>query len=356
MADEVLNGQVFEAALDAFLAAFADGGDFDQFLEFRMNDRLVNYVGENEALRKAVFAVLKAYRARGEVIDLVLAAKEYRPKQKALLDLYDRLRAEPKKIAENLERIVKPHVPIFPAGFFVGEMTKNLARVVQISYNCPDGEVFGTGFLVGPDLILTNYHVMSRILSGEIDAANAVIAYDHAISPVSNSLVYLHTVLAPDWILSASPFGRYDESGTQPEPTVDELDYALIRLAQPIGDSPRGWINLPAAPKAWPAKMPLFVLQYPALPGEAVRRPVSVAFDMESETSLLMPNETRVKHSVNTDHGSSGSPIFDANWTCVALHHAGDPLFNSPLNQGIPIDMIVAHLGRAGVTLEDFAG
>jgi len=76
----------------------------------------------------------------------------------------------------------------------------------------------------------------------------------------------------------------------------------------------------------------MLILQHPK--GE----PAMVAWDMECMPKLNH-NETRVSHTVNTDYGSSGAPIFDRSWNLVAIHNAGDP-GNLALNQGIPIDAI----------------
>ena len=59
----------------------------------------------------------------------------------------------------------------------------------------------------------------------------------------------------------------------------------------------------------------------------------------------------RVRYATNTDHGSSGSPVFDIDWKLVALHHLGDPAVSSmpaKYNQGIPIAKIRARLERDG--------
>src|SRR5262245_4964937 len=40
-------------------------------------------------------------------------------------------------------------------------------QVARISYAVPAGTIYGTGFLVGPSALLTNYHVIKAIVDGK---------------------------------------------------------------------------------------------------------------------------------------------------------------------------------------------
>ena len=70
---------------------------------------------------------------------------------------------------------------------------------------------------------------------------------------------------------------------------------------------------------------------------------------------MVNGNRTRVRYRVNTEGGSSGSPVFDVNWNLLAIHHWGDPdarpMKLARWNQGVPIDSIrplIAKRGFAG--------
>src|SRR5262249_45095282 len=220
-----------------------------------------------------------------------------------------------------------------------------------------DGNAAGTGFLVGPDAILTNYHVLKSVLQGTTPATKITCRFDYKVladgSRVEGIAVGLH---AADWKLDFSPNSAAEDTATpdNPPPTADELDYALVRLARPTGsesaapkggaEAPqRGWLSIPAGPHVFVRKDPLMIAQHPD------GKPLKLAVDTESviETNAI---QNRVRYATNTEAGSSGSPVFDLDWNLVALHHLGDPAYDHPAayNQGVPIDKIRARLTKAG--------
>jgi hypothetical protein len=157
-----------------------------------------------------------------------------------------------------------------------------------------------------------------------------------------------------DWHLDSSPgLTDAEENAGAPLPTVDQLDHALVRLAEEIGTGPifaaypdgpkRGWVKVPAAAPALGKGAPLAILHHPQ------GAPVKLALDTEAVLSVN-DNRTRVRYTTNTDQGSSGSPCFDQDWGLVAMHHFGDPLHQqAEFNQGVPIAAVRARLTRKGV-------
>ena len=65
-------------------------------------------------------------------------------------------------------------------------------------------------------------------------------------------------------------------------------------------------------------KSVVFVLQHPL--GDPLKLAIGVAKGPNA-------NATRVLHDANTESGSSGSPCLNAKLELVALHNAGDPLY-----------------------------
>lgn len=218
---------------------------------------------------------------------------------------------------------------------------------------------YGTGFLLGSSVVLTNYHVMRLVKAKLVKPQEVILRFDYKRRSdgvtVNAGAMYR---LAADWLIDESPNSKQDE--TDGEPAANELDYALLRVEgepgnDPIGGPavaeknpdapPRGWVKVPAAPPALPPNSSLFILQHPK--GD----PLKLAIDTNAIIAVKH-NGRRVRYRTNTDEGSSGSPCFDANWDLAALHHMGDPAFGpAQFNQGIPMAAIMALLtdkGKAG--------
>ena len=129
---------------------------------------------------------------------------------------------------------------------------------------------------------------------------------------------------------------------------MDELDYALLRLASRVGEqqvegAARGWIALPNSVLPLPADAPILIVQHPE------GTPMKLALDTQA---VVGPNGngTRIRYRTNTEPGSSGSPVFTMDWDIVALHHCGDPKWQKPLfNQGVPIELIRRRLIKNGL-------
>jgi len=167
---------------------------------------------------------------------------------------------------------------------------------------------FGTGFLVGPDTVLTASHV-----AGWLPAAGpgrAVLRFDYEYGADGVSLpVGRPCNLAVNWRLIDSP----EKEG---------LDFALIRLADRPGDDvlddgkPRGYLG-PVAHN-FEENEPLLIIQHAE--GEALTW---------APGFVLTPQDgDRVWYNVNTKPGSSGSPCLTFGLDPVAVHHWGAEQYN----------------------------
>jgi hypothetical protein len=220
-------------------------------------------------------------------------------------------------------------------------------RVCRIEYPARGGiTVRGTGWLVAADLVLTNWHVIRRIEAAEAKPSDVVCLFDYMLDPAGKPPTPVEIGLAADWKVHASPAGDA-ELGTGPgAPTAEHLDYALLRLASPIGDATlphgdrRGWFIPDTSVRMPDEDAILFVLQHPS------GKPLKLA---PGAARGLCDGGLRLRHDANTDHGSSGSPCLNAALEPVALHHAGDPDYDGIIgkpetNRAVPLAMILAHL------------
>ncbi len=207
----------------------------------------------------------------------------------------------------------------------------------------------GTGFLVGPDVALTNHHVLEDVLRGDRSPDDVRFQFDYSRDAEGKVRATTNVRLAKDWRLAAAPPSTADyRADIHVLPAEGELDFALVRLERRIGDEPREgaarrWIEVPKTPRLPEAGMQLFVLQHP------MGVPLQIALDAVTEVNA---NKTRARYRTNTNGGSSGSPCLDQDWNVLALHHSGDPEAPSGqkarYNQGIPIATIRAWLEAQG--------
>ena len=117
----------------------------------------------------------------------------------------------------------------------------------------------------------------------------------------------------------------------------EKLDYAMLRLDRPAGEDPvvdfkdaprRGWLTLQKADVR--QSQGLFILQHPG--GKTLKM---------ANGGVRQVSGGWVDYEVDTEPGSSGSPVFNNRWELVALHsRAGTGQFN----KGVAIAAIVDDL------------
>ena len=360
-----LTGTQYDRLSKALRAAFPTLASLTMMVRFKL-DRNLAEITLGGSLNEVVFQLIQAGEAEGWTAELLAGAREANPGNPLLLEF-----AQEKGLSAGtpaLERTISQHSPFFDPVKFRTRLGEIEGQVCRVELELDEGTIFGTGFLVGPGAVITNYHVLEPVIQGQAPPSSVLLRFD--FKRMANEIVSAGTTfsLAGDWLIDASPVSAADgasaASGTVPAP--DELDYAIVRLEgtpglEPVGtkaspNSPRrGWLTAPAKPYAFAAQTPLMVLQHPDA------APLKLALEMNGVIAVNA-NRTRVKYTVNTEGGSSGSPCFSTEWDLVALHHAGDPNFDRghkpTYNQGIPFAAIVALLesrGKRGV-LGDAAG
>lgn len=286
-------------------------------------------------LRQRTLELIEAAEAEGWTARLIEGAHAHNPGNPALHRFYLRFGSSVQRSVGRgeLERIVSPR-----AGFEdIVAWRDKLAQIeLQVCRVEAAGAPVGTGFLVGEDLVMTNHHV----IEGANRSAMSV-RFDHKVladgTTINSGKVY--NVAGPP--IDESPPSRFDLSfPREGTPSVEELDYALLRIEGPAAaDSVEGrrrGFMVPSRQGASGEGL-LFIVQHPK------GRPLQVAFDV-----ILGINEngTRITYATNTEEGSSGSPCFDRDWNLIALHHSGDPRFGqrARFNEGIPLDTIRRNL------------
>jgi hypothetical protein len=248
-------------------------------------------------------------------------------------------------MAPGLQRNIRPYLAKLDIKVWASRLEQIERRVCRVEL---DGNALGTGFLVGPDTVLTNWHV-AEIASnaGRLDQLGCRFDYqklpDGRVEP--GQLI----ALQPGGCIDSSPYSPAERTPQpdDPPPNPAELDYALLRLATRVGEQQvdggaRGWIALPESVLPLPADAPILIVQHPE------GSPMKLAMDTQAVIGLNR-NGTRIRYRTNTEGGSSGSPAFSMDWDLVALHHYGDPQWQRPLfNQGVPIELIRRRIDANG--------
>ncbi|HEX8231255.1 MAG TPA: trypsin-like peptidase domain-containing protein [Chloroflexia bacterium] len=213
--------------------------------------------------------------------------------------------------------------------------------VARVEY--PKDKPKGTGFLIGPNLLLTNQHVLpdSSLLQG------AAVRFGYIKDMLTVPLEGQVFNLVPGFYHS-SPKG--------------ELDYALVQIdGEPLKDirggdlgnkstlelirenKHRGYLRV--SDQLIQNQERVNIIQHPS--GDALK----VVLTQNYVTATM--TDQRVHYLADTDDGSSGSPVFNDLWEVVALHHGsteiklanpGGGVRVSRANEGIPMRAILADL------------
>jgi hypothetical protein len=344
-----LTGKQWKQLQDALLDAFPDPGSFTRMVKFGL-DLSLSTITIADSMAERVFALIQYTEARDKTIQLIAAARDANADNAALLGV-----AQQFALAPSLPPDVQPEAMVRAANKFqdveqwISRFGAILPKVCRIEIAANTGPIWGTGFLLGPDVVMTNYHVMEAVILGEQGGAtakgesaqpgNVVLRFDYkrlADGTTLNSGTPFH-LPGQGWLLDSSPFA--------------DLDYALLRVADAPGDSPVGTQANnpdPSAPRRG-FLTPVTGYQFqPHTPLSIVQHPQSAPLQLAMDTDAIIEVNaagTRVTYRTNTLPGSSGSPCFNADWDLVALHHAGDPnFFRGPYNEGIPFAAILDRL------------
>ncbi|WP_158626335.1 serine protease [Corallococcus sp. AB049A] len=246
-----------------------------------------------------------------------------------------------------LEKVITRQNPFLDPVAWRQRLVSLERRICRIDVS---GQPVGTGFLIGPDLVMTNHHVIEQLVRRAASPSNLTCVFDYRSDGGRAVGAGRPCHLAADWQVDLSPHSPVDEESDpkRRDPTDDELDHAVLRLSEKVGndvtpDGERGWISLP---DTFPlvARDPLVILQHPQ------GRPLQVAIDTEAILGLNRSGN-RVRYRTNTEPGSSGSPCFDLHLTTlVALHHSGDPSsLRAVYNEGIPANCLRRRLVARGI-------
>ena len=196
----------------------------------------------------------------------------------------------------------------------------------------------GTGWLITPELVVTNHHVIVARERGEPAPADADLTLQIADGSAEFGYDFLDAL--------ADPVGF---KGL--EASDKTLDFAILRLKKAFAGSPLriGPKPLSVKPRRGPA---LNIIQHPS----GGPKQVAIRNNLASEAT-----QTDVTYFTDTREGSSGAPVFDDQWLVMALHRAStvaeDVKFQgrstAVVNVGTQIHAILAEVRKTKPKLAD---
>ena len=192
-----------------------------------------------------------------------------------------------------------------------------------------DRATTGTGVLIAPDLVLTNYHVLSKQVIQErsllAEKAKTLVFEFDFVSRETDIPIAPETfaIAAAEPIVSCSPPAQLDYVLLRVEPKIIRLDIKPVPIrstARPLSDNEG-----------------LNVLQHPE--GNVMQASLSA-----SGVVQVHAGQGRVWYVNRTQGGSSGSPCFNNDWDLVALHHASMSRGFGSIREGILFPSILAEI------------
>jgi len=207
----------------------------------------------------------------------------------------------------GLERVLGGS-DLVPAWFLArgAELRRTVARVRARYAGEQD---MGTGFLVGPRLLLTNYHVLdwrdlgkqsfSEIVPQSLVEFDYEEQFDGSMRPITKFQ------FDPTTLLLTSSWDRLDYVLVALQPQSQEgrsaEDFGYNRLAGDLGKIAVG--------------EPVFIVQHP------LGQPKQVILQ---NNHVIAIDPDYMTYEADTDRGSSGSPVYNQQWEVVALHHSSE--------------------------------
>jgi len=212
---------------------------------------------------------------------------------------------------EKLERLINSN-DLLPVSF-LEEGAKKAQPIGKITA----GPYLGTGFLIAPDIIMTNNHV----IKSEQEAQNAFIEFNYELGVDAIPKNSESFTLKPDSIFITYP----------------SLDFTIVRIEGKPGEK-FGWIPLLRDPFTITRHERVYVIQHP----RGRRKEIGIH---DNRTTRILQHI--IRYATDTEPGSSGSPCFNREWDLVGIHHsAGQRGPNGKFvdNEAIKISSIVRYL------------
>jgi V8-like Glu-specific endopeptidase len=339
--------EIVEVA-DGLLKGFNQQYQLARLIATAANIDLVLDISTGHPLREMAGDIIKLTEAQGTTELVLREAAFQRPHNRFIQALAARFGLAPAPLSnvrvmvggiavepadrDAYEAILLEKAGTIKPGAWRGDMVAREVAVCQILFR---GDAIGTGFLVTPNRVISNWHVFEYPQSGAAlgPLSEYAVRFDYRAAegkaPASNGKIV--AIDTASGYLAKSP--------------KSELDYVLVQLTEKPGDDQltadlkRGWLR--PSSRTLQELEPVLVLQHPrGRTLELAIGPVVGWVDQRKDEIYA--------HWANTDEGSSGSPCFSCKWELVALHHRADPTGGKRPNRAIAMPAVLQDMGATG--------
>lgn len=261
--------------------------DFDDPI---LVDATVRFRARSDRIRKTLRGIT---RPRDPEAETVARMRVYEDRERTLRD----------SGVVGFQRKIGPMYDLLSYEFLEQGMLAGQA-VGMVEIESIDG--YGSGFLVAPDVMLTNHHVLPTVRVAR-EARFRLGFEDNTIKVMPTS---------PSVTLPVDPASFFV--------TSKELDFTFVAVDTEVAEMDLSWLPLIEEQGKIMISHPVNLIQHPDGRVKHVVVHNSHLLDLEDGSD----DEMYCWYSSDTDKGSSGSPVFNCRWEVIALHHKAVPKTN----------------------------
>ena len=223
-----------------------------------------------------VIDVMNGAQREGWLLEFIDAARRANPGNEGLAAVAVRVGITP--VTATLERKVRQELPYLDIVAFRTKLTAIESQVCRVE--SPGG--YGTGFLLGPDVLITNHHVLASVIDGTHAPEQVTLRFDYKVLADGTTLNLRHDLSlgGREWLLDWSP-PTLAQSWGKPAPATagsptSTLPWSASRALPEISRSTRwslrplpvpcrtgSWIRLPEPVPTLAVDDPIFIVEHP---------------------------------------------------------------------------------------------